>query len=84
MVGILNKKRLPGQVKLQPGPALLDVDHGAPPLRPMPHDPQLQGKPDPGKLVAGQSPRLQSRVHASGLCHLGNTSSHSSSKVKQH
>ena len=49
-----HQQLLPGQDELQPGAALLHLHHGAPPLRPMPYDPQLQGKPDPRKLVAGE------------------------------
>ena len=48
-----HEQLLPDQVELEPGPALLDLDDGAPPLRPVPHDTQLQGKPDPRKPLSG-------------------------------
>ena len=36
------------------GAAVLDVDDGAPPLRPVSHDPQHQGQQDTLKPLSGQ------------------------------
>ena len=48
-----HQQLLPDQVQFEPRTALLHVDDGAPPFRPMPHDTQLQGQPDPRKLISG-------------------------------
>ena len=45
--------QLPDQVCQQPGPAVLYLNHGAPPLRPVPHDPQHQGEHDTRQPLSG-------------------------------
>ena len=60
-----HQQLLPDQVELQPGPALLHLHHGAPPLRPVPHDPQLQGQPDTRQSLTGNK---QDRNHGLRVC----------------
>ena len=46
-----NQQQLPDQVQQQPGPPLLHLHHGAPPLRPVHNAAQQQRQPDPVKRV---------------------------------
>ena len=46
--------QLPDQVCQQPGPAVLYLNYGAPPLRPVPHAPLQPRQPAPGKRVKGE------------------------------
>ena len=45
--------QLPDQVCQQPGPAVLYLNYGAPPLRPVPHAPLQPRQPAPGQRVEG-------------------------------
>ena len=45
--------QLPDQVCQQPGPAVLYLNYGAPPLRPVPHAPLQPRQPAPGQRVKG-------------------------------
>ena len=46
--------QLPDQVCQQPGPAVLYLNYGAPPLRPVPHAPLQPRQPAPGQRVKGE------------------------------
>ena len=51
--------QLPDQVCQQPGPAVLYLNYGAPPLRPVPHAPLQPRQPAPGQRVKGDfKPRM--------------------------
>ena len=51
--------QLPDQVCQQPGPAVLYLNYGAPPLRPVPHAPLQPRQPAPGQRVKGDLYKLR-------------------------
>ena len=57
-----------------PGHAVLHLHHGAPPLRPVPHDPQHQGQPDPWQPLPGEATRSLAISPRWGYQFLGNLS----------